>query len=1080
MNPTPAQPEGRRPFWCRKGPARRTFRWCRRTGYVVGAVVLYGAVHLNQVGLPGFAKEALLAQLRERGLELEFSRLRIRLGRGIVAENVNLGRSGPGASDQVFLDQLQLKLDWARVLRLHPEIRAVTIRGGKVALPLTDTNGVAGRFEVEEIEGLLRFTGPEVWELDHLRGRVLGGSFSASGTITNAGELRRRKPPESRSDAPGPWRRILARTVLEAENTAFASPPELVLRFDADLADPLRSTAEARLKASGAVTGHGDFEEVSLFAHLNRVPVTDGLFQVALELDSARAAFGTNSVDSLKWKAFLAMPLQGRLGTQLDWDLAVKSVQWGSGSLQGFHAHGLSTSVRHESPLLPWVPEPGKAAASSDVFRTRLEATCQEARLGGTLVGGGLDLEAEAVHGRHGWAEAKVRFRSSGAETPWGRAGKLWLEGELKPASVRELGFPAGPGWRFLQSIQGGLTLDSGSFRHPDLSVDQARIRLGWTNGVLELPELDARLLGGRLEAKGALDAAGRTARLEYRSDADPLGVMPLLREKGRRWLSQFEWDPAAPPRLDGHLKASLPDWALRGEPLRQALQDGLVLDGRFAGGPFRFRGIGGDSAQGRFAYTNRVWKIRGLEARRPEGGVVMDYEGDERTHRYHFDLKSGIDPSILKPLLTNAVVDRVFGDLRFSSPPRIDAVVDGYWFQPERTGLLARIEVADLSYRGEHLDSAAGTIGYTNRFLSVSKAVLRDGSQSADVDGFAYDIGAGAISFTNAVSTFIPGRVTHAIGGKVEKVMEPYVVTSPATVVVDGVIGVRGNPEGNDIRFDVRRAPDFRWWKFQAKEVSGQVLSLGPLLVVTNLDGGFHGGRLRGNLEFDLQPGQPNTFRIGVQAENANLHTLVGDLSDPGKTNQLEGAVTVDLRITEGLVSDQTTWKGGGRARLRDGYLWDQPLFGTLSTVLSGVSPGLGKARFNEGAATFTLADGRVRTRDLQLRAPSMALGFVGSVGFQRDLDMVVQGSMFRSVPLLGTVAELALSPFEKLFEYKVTGTLERPKTEPAHIPSFLMIPLNPFGTLRDLLPDTKKAPVLPTAPGTNAPAVPPEPPKP
>ena len=1058
---------------------RRTFRWCRRTGYVVGAVVLYGAVYLNQFGLPGFAKDALLAQLRERGLELEFSRLRVRLGRGIVAENVNLGRIGPDGGDQLFLDQLQLKLDWGRVLRLHPEIRAVTLRGGKVALPLSDTNGPAGRFEVEDIQGVLRFTGPELWELDHLRGKVLGAGFSASGTITNAGELRRRRPKEPSKDGPGPWRRILARTVREAEASAFARPPELVLRFDADLADPLRSKAEVRLQAGGAVSSHGDFEDVTLVALLNRAPVTNGLFQVLLDLDSARAAFGTNALDALQWKASLAMPVAGEGATRFDWTLAAKALRWDAGSLAGLRARGETVSEAAAGPLLPWNPGPGKVVPSVPVFRTRLEASCQEARRDGFVTGGPFGLEAEVVHSRHGWAEARLDLRSEGFEAPWGRVGKSRAAGRLRPASARDLGLPDGAVARFLQSVQGGLEVVSEGFRHPDLSLDGASLRLGWTNGTLSMPRLEARLFGGHLEASGSLDAAARKARLEYRSDADPLGVMPLLREKGRKWLSQFEWDPAAPPRLDGRLEVSLPDWSLRGEALRQALQDALHLDGRFEGGHFRFRGIAGDGARGAFQYDQRVWRIRGLEAKRPEGGVTMDYEGDERTHRYRFEVKSAIDPGILQPLLTNAVVDRVFGDLRFSRPPKIDAVVDGFWFEPERTGLRARIEASDLSYRGEHLDSAAGTLGYTNRFLSVSKAVLRDGAQAADVDGFAYDIAAGMISFTNAVSTFIPGRVTHAIGGKVEKVMEPYVITRPATVVVDGAIGIRGDPSANRIQFDVRQAPDFRWWRFQTGDVVGKVLSLGPRLVVTNLDGAFHGGRVRGNLEFDLQPGTPNTFRIDMKVENAQLHTLVADLSEPGKTNQLEGSVTVDLRLTEGVVSDQATWKGRGRASLRDGYLWDQPLFGTLSSVLSGVSPGLGKTRFNEGNATFTLSDGRVHTRDLRLQAPSMGLAFVGSVGFQRDLDMVVQGSMFRSVPLLGTVAELALSPFEKLFEYRVTGTLERPKTEPAHIPSLLMIPLNPFGTIRDLLPETKKAatPSVPAAPAsTNAPPTAPQ----
>ncbi|MCY7313931.1 MAG: hypothetical protein LH491_09965, partial [Pseudoxanthomonas sp.] len=40
----------------------------------------YAFVYVNQVGLPDFVKRPLLAQLQARGLNMDFSRLRVRLG----------------------------------------------------------------------------------------------------------------------------------------------------------------------------------------------------------------------------------------------------------------------------------------------------------------------------------------------------------------------------------------------------------------------------------------------------------------------------------------------------------------------------------------------------------------------------------------------------------------------------------------------------------------------------------------------------------------------------------------------------------------------------------------------------------------------------------------------------------------------------------------------------------------------------------------------------------------------------------------------------------------------------------------
>jgi len=85
--------------------------------------------------------------------------------------------------------------------------------------------------------------------------------------------------------------------------------------------------------------------------------------------------------------------------------------------------------------------------------------------------------------------------------------------------------------------------------------------------------------------------------------------------------------------------------------------------------------------------------------------------------------------------------------------------------------------------------------------------------------------------------------------------------------------------------------------------------------------------------------------------------------------------------------------------------------------------------------------------------------------------VDAVVQAQLLRGMPLVGPLLSLALSPFTKLFEYKVTGTLSAPKSEPQYdLTKLLMAPLNPMQTLRQMTPpDTSSA--------TNTPPPPPQP---
>ena len=46
------------------------------------------------------------------------------------------------------------------------------------------------------------------------------------------------------------------------------------------------------------------------------------------------------------------------------------------------------------------------------------------------------------------------------------------------------------------------------------------------------------------------------------------------------------------------------------------------------------------------------------------------------------------------------------------------------------------------------------------------------------------------------------------------------------------------------------------------------------------------------------------------------------------------------------------------------------------------------------------------------------------------------------------------------KVFEYRVTGSLANPKSEPRYIPKFLLLPLRPFQTIREFLTPDKSEP--------------------
>jgi hypothetical protein len=66
---------------------KRAFRWFRIVLllFILLAVIL--GIYLNQVGLPGFVKTTIISKLQDKGITLDFERLRFRWFEGLVAES---------------------------------------------------------------------------------------------------------------------------------------------------------------------------------------------------------------------------------------------------------------------------------------------------------------------------------------------------------------------------------------------------------------------------------------------------------------------------------------------------------------------------------------------------------------------------------------------------------------------------------------------------------------------------------------------------------------------------------------------------------------------------------------------------------------------------------------------------------------------------------------------------------------------------------------------------------------------------------------------------------------------------------
>src|SRR5271167_948259 len=121
--------------WWRR--CRRCFRVLRISSVLLLFFVVAAGVYLNEVGLPGFLKNALLNKLHERGIDLQFSRLRWHLIRGFVAEDVRFESAEVSrATPNLRVKEIELKLDHGALFKLQWKVDSLILRKGDFVWPL--------------------------------------------------------------------------------------------------------------------------------------------------------------------------------------------------------------------------------------------------------------------------------------------------------------------------------------------------------------------------------------------------------------------------------------------------------------------------------------------------------------------------------------------------------------------------------------------------------------------------------------------------------------------------------------------------------------------------------------------------------------------------------------------------------------------------------------------------------------------------------------------------------------------------------------------------------------------------------
>ena len=591
------------------------------------------------------------------------------------------------------------------------------------------------------------------------------------------------------------------------------------------------------------------------------------------------------------------------------------------------------------------------------------------------------------------------------------------------------------------------------------LAIREVSLAGAWRAPRLALSQLDAKLYDGSVSGSADLNIVTRLAKAAGRVDFSLHNVFDLLTPKAQRWLRQYQWSEA--PVVTGTVRATLPEWTNSEPDWRAEVRPTMMLNGQVTSGPMSFRGVEIESVRSDLVYSNLTLRLPNLVARRPEGEVRLALRTHTETQDFQFDFSSSIDPHAITPALEEEKQKKGFDYFSFETPPVVEGRVWGRWREREHTGFRASVAATNFTFRAQQVDGFTAGVSFTNGFLSMTNAVVRRPEGEASVEALGYDTRSKRLYLTNAVGRLEPTAVAKAIGPKTAHSLEAYQFLEPPLARVNGWVQTGPGRNPAELHFEVDGGA-FRFSRFNSRDINGEIFWRGQNVMLTNIVAEFYGGELRGNLSAKLNEDRSADLALHLETKHTELTGLMSDILE--KKSELSGRLDGVLDITANS-KDWKSWNGLSSVTLKDGYLWELPLIGIFAPVLDGLMPGLGASTFSEGTADFTITDGVVGTRNLELKSALIRLQYKGKVDFDgRIHDAGVVAEALRDTwvigPVLGPLFNLALSPIERMLKFEVSGTLGQPKLEMKHIPKVLLVPFQlPFQVIDELIPGGEPA---------------------
>jgi hypothetical protein len=339
-------------FWRR---FRVVFRWCRITLLLAILILVSAFYWVNQIGLPDFVKSRILQTVRTHGIELGFTRIRWRVVRGIVADNVSLRGVQSEISPHFSVAEIELKVDHHALLHRRLQVNELILHDGEMKWALSPTNVLV----LNHIECHLNFQTNDTWALDRFTADFAATKLSLAGKVVHAPELQnwplfQAQPSEHRE----PLQARIKKISDIFNQIDLTGSPRFDLTINGDARDIDSFNLRLALNAAGAQSPWGQVRRAAFSADIASRE-TEGLppsLTLRLAIGSAKTPWANVTAGTLSIQTVAT--ITNRLPpVQMEIQAAAADTRWGDAKNIHLNLGAQSAppeDVARDAALGPW------------------------------------------------------------------------------------------------------------------------------------------------------------------------------------------------------------------------------------------------------------------------------------------------------------------------------------------------------------------------------------------------------------------------------------------------------------------------------------------------------------------------------------------------------------------------------------------------------------------------------------------------------------------------------------------------------------------------------------------------------